>query len=278
MPPDIGLGRSPGRWHQRIFAPGRSDCPGRGRKPFPVCGEGGARRLRAAVAPQVGLLRQRRCAERLFGKSAAEGRREIFGAPAGENAGSMPRIGPNSRRPGRQKDPAGRPVRLFKQSLKPRRWLGIGDAAPPALPEHDPGRGGNPLPLAEEGLGGDRQPIGRLLPAGREWACGDGFHCAIPPPPRPSRKRERGANGVRVVVDPQVLLFRQGRRAGTAPAAEDRRHRNGQAPAGVRSRPAEQPGDSAGGQSSSAAAPGPVSAAAGSGRGRSPRRPRWRRR
>ena len=60
--------------------------------------------------------------QRLMDKSAAEVRRGIFVSPAGENAGAMPRIGPGEaqgfRRTGGRKDPADRPVRLFKQSLR----------------------------------------------------------------------------------------------------------------------------------------------------------------
>ena len=65
--------------------------------------------------------------QRLFENAAAEGRRRIFGVPAGVPC-----------RPGARKDPSSRPVRIFKQAL--RRPSGC-DALPRLLPVD-----GTPMP------------------------------------------------------------------------------------------------------------------------------------
>jgi len=75
---------APHRWHQ--FKPAND----------PAVAEG---------ADEVDADAQFGRCRRLFGKSAAEGLRGIWGDPAGENVGAMPRIGPSFRRTGRRKGP-----------------------------------------------------------------------------------------------------------------------------------------------------------------------------
>jgi len=88
---------------------------------------------RVATPPDASVRRKlpdrpgRARSQRLFGNSAAEGRRGIFAIPAEDPSRQYPDIGGKDRRTGAQKDPSDRPVRVFKQSL---RWCRAPGRAP----------------------------------------------------------------------------------------------------------------------------------------------------